>query len=333
MTTRAGKASRLGEFALIESVFAPLAKDYPLAFGLKDDAAFIRPRAGRDLVVTKDVLVAGVHFFADDPADLVARKALRVNLSDLAAKGAKPIGYLLGAVLPKTLDLKWLKQFAKGLAEDQAEFGISLIGGDTVSTPGPLTLSITAFGDVPKGAGLRRTGAREGDDLYVSGTIGDAALGLAVQTGDARCPKKALREVLLDRYQVPQPRLSLGAGLLKHASACLDVSDGLAADAGHICETSGLGAEIALGDIPFSDAARFMIDRSPGLLNRLLTGGDDYELLFTATPGRARSIKALSRHIGVPVTHIGKMVAGSDVRVLTGSGRTIAIERAGYTHF
>ena len=330
---RAGKTKPLGEFALIEKVFAPLAKDYPLAFGLKDDAAFIRPRAGHDLVVTKDVLVAGVHFLPDDPADLVARKALRVNLSDLAAKGAKPIGYLLGAVLPKGLDPRWIKRFAKGLAEDQAEFGVSLIGGDTVSTPGPLTLSITAFGDVPKGSRMLRSGAREGDGVYVTGTIGDAVLGLAILKGDVPCSKKPIRTALIDRYRLPRPRLVIGPGLLKLATACLDVSDGLVADLGHICETSGLGAEIVAEDVPLSEAARIVIEQDPALFNRLLTGGDDYELVFTAAPARARAIAGLARRTGISVRRIGKITQESRVQVVTRSGRTVAIKRAGFTHF
>ena len=333
MAKKAEKAKSLGEFALIEKVFAPLAKDYPLAFGLKDDAALIRPRAGRDLVVTKDVLVAGVHFFAEDPADFVARKALRVNLSDLAAKGAKPIGYLLGAVLPKKLDPDWIKRFAKGLAEDQTEFGVSLIGGDTVSTPGPLTLSITAFGDLPKGSRMLRSGAREGDDVYVTGTIGDAVLGLAILKGQVPCSKKAIRGFLVDRYLVPQPRLNVGPGLLKLATACLDVSDGLVADLGHVCETSRLGAEIVAEDVPLSEPARVVLEQDPALLNSLLTGGDDYELLFTAAPGRTRAIAALAKRTGIPVTRIGRMTRGSHVRVVTWSGRSMSIKRAGYTHF
>ena len=333
MAKKAGKTKPLGEFALIEKVFAPLARDYPLAFGLKDDAALIRPRAGRDLVVTKDVLVAGVHFLRDDPADLVARKALRVNLSDLAAKGAKPLGYLLGAVLPEKLDPKWIKRFAKGLGEDQAEFAISLIGGDTVSTPGPLTLSITAFGDVPKGSRMLRSGAREGDDIYVTGAIGDAALGLAILKGEVSCPKKATRGFLVDRYRLPQPRLAVGPGLLKLATACLDVSDGLIADLGHICENSGLGAQITADDVPLSEPARVVLEQDPAFLNRLLTGGDDYELLFTAPRGGARAIAALGRRTGTPVTRIGRMTRGSQVRVVTRSGRSMSIKRAGYTHF
>ena len=333
MAKKAGKPKPLGEFALIEKVFAPLAKDYPLAFGLKDDAAVIRPRAGRDLVVTKDVLVAGVHFFADDPADLVARKALRMNLSDLAAKGAKPLGYLLGAVLPKGPDPRWIKRFARGLAEDQAEFGVSLIGGDTVSTPGPLTLSITALGDVPKGSQMLRSGAHEGDDVYVTGTIGDAALGLAILKGDVPCPKKSIRATLVDRYRLPQPRLSIGPDLLKLATACLDVSDGLVADLGHICEMSGLGAEILADDVPLSEAARVVVEQNSDLFNRLLTGGDDYELVFTAAPARGRAVAALARRTGISVSRIGKMTQGSRVQVVTRSGQAVAIKRDGYTHF
>lgn len=326
------KAKPLGEFALIEQIFAPLAEAYPLAFGLTDDVAFLKPRPGRDLVVTKDVVVAGVHFLPDDPADLVAKKALRVNLSDLAAKGARPIGYLLGAVLPRRPDVKWLKRFAKGLAEDQKAFGISLMGGDTVSTPGPLTLSITAIGDVPKGSFLKRSGAKPGDDIYVTGTIGDAALGLAILKGAIDAPKRA-RAYLIDRYRLPQPRLGVGLGLLKLAHACLDISDGLVADLGHICDTSHLGAEIEVEAIPLSPAARVALEQHPRLLNRLLTGGDDYELLFTAPRGRARAIAAHAKRCDIGITRIGHILDGSGVRVIGAGGRSVKVRRGGYAHF
>lgn len=326
------KGKALGEFALIEQIFAPLAQTYPLAFGLTDDAAVLKPRPGRDLVVTKDVVVAGVHFLADDPADLVARKALRVNLSDLAAKGAKPIGYLLGAVLPRHPDIKWLKRFAKGLAEDQKAYGISLIGGDTVSTPGPLTVSITAIGDIPKGSYLRRSAAKAGDDIYVTGTIGDAALGLGILKGEIDA-RGTVRAHLVDRYRLPQPRLTVGPGLLKIAHACLDVSDGLVADLGHICDTSRLGAEIEAEAVPLSSAARAILEQHPRLFNRLLTGGDDYELLFTAPRGRARAIAALHKRAELGITRIGRMIDGSGVQVLGANGRSVTIRRGGYAHF
>jgi thiamine-monophosphate kinase len=333
MATKPGKAKPLGEFALIERFFAPLAKSYPLAFGLTDDAAFLRPRKGRDLVITKDVVVAGVHFLKSDAADLVARKALRVNLSDLAAKGAKPRGYLLGAVLPKRRDPSWLKKFSAGLATDQAEFRVPLIGGDTVSTPGPLTLSITAIGDVPSGARLLRSGAQAGDDIYVTGTIGDAALGLDILTGKIGCRNSGLRTYLVTRYRLPQPRLGVGPGLLTLATACLDVSDGLIADLGHICETSRLGAEIEAESMPLSAAARTILEGRPRLLNRLLTGGDDYELLFAASPANARKVAVLARQTGVEISRIGRITPGSGVRVLGPTGRPIAIKRGGYAHF
>jgi thiamine-monophosphate kinase len=328
MAQRPGKAKPLGEFALIKKFFAPLAESYPLAFGLTDDAAVIKQRPGRDLVVTKDVVVAGVHFLMDDPADLVAKKALRVNLSDLAAKGATPVGYLLGAVLPKPLDPVWLKRFAKGLAEDQKEFSIPLIGGDTTSTPGPLTLSITAIGEIPNGAYLRRSGAREGDDVWVTGTIGDAALGLAVLKGEIEGSSK-----LVDRYRLPRPRLSVGPSLLKIATACLDVSDGLVGDLAHLSDTSGLGAEITAEAVPLSPAARAVIKQHPRLLNRLLTGGDDYELVFTGPPRRKRAIEALARRTGIGIARIGRMTGGSGVRVLGVGGREIVLKQEGFTQF
>ena len=333
MAEKTGKTKPLGEFALIERYFAPLSKSQPLAFGLTDDVAFLKPRKGRDLVITKDVVVAGVHFLNSDSPDLVARKALRVNLSDLAAKGAKPLGYLLGAVLPKRVDPAWLERFAAGLAEDQKEFGVSLLGGDTVSTPGPLTLSITALGDVPAGVYLRRSGAKVGDDIYVTGAIGDAALGLGLVQGKIDLRNKSLRARLVGRYRLPEPRLGIGPGLLKIASACLDVSDGLVADLGHICETSGLAAEIQAEAVPLSAAARSLLKDHPRLLNRLLTGGDDYELLFTAAPGNARRAAALAKSTGVAVTRIGRMMTGSGVRVLGRAGKPLTISHGGFTHF
>src|ERR1051325_6240577 len=214
-------AARPGEFALIAQLFAPLAIA-PGAFGLTDDAALVTPPPGCDLVVTADALVEGVHFLTDDPPDSIAKKALRVNLSDLAAKGAAPMGYLLVLSLPSRVDMTWLRPFAAGLAEDQQSFGPSLLGGDTTSTPGPLTIAITAFGQVPTGSMIRRAGAKAGDLVFVSGTIGDGGAGLACLKGECASLGSDEREYLIRRYRLPEPRLKLGQALRGVASAALD---------------------------------------------------------------------------------------------------------------
>jgi thiamine-monophosphate kinase len=313
------------EFALIARYFRPLTGGREGALGLSDDAALIDVPAGHRLVVTADALVAGVHFLTDDPPDLIARKMLRVNLSDLAAMGAAPLAYVMTCCLPREIDEAWLARFAEGLAADQSEFGIQLMGGDTTATPGPLTLSVTALGRVAEGRELRRSTARAGDLVAVSGCIGDAALGLAVLRG--RLPQDAQSAALVARYHLPQPRLALGQRLAGLATSCLDVSDGLAGDLGHIAQTSGLAGVIEAAQVPLSDPARAVLARDPRWLRTILTGGDDYELLFTLAPER------LSELDGLPVTVIGHMEAGSGVRVRDHAGRPLDLGRGGYRHF
>jgi len=244
---------RLGEFALIAKLFAPLAKSAG-AFGLLDDVATLLVPQGRELVAKVDAIVEGVHFFRDDPAALVAKKALRVNLSDLAAKGASPIGYLLSLSVAPWCDDDWLTRFAAGLAEDQAKFAISLLGGDTTGTPGALTVSITALGAIEAGRTIRRAGAKAGDLVFVSGTIGDAGAGLALLKREAGPLSPSERETLIGRYRVHEPRLALGQRLIGMASASLDVSDGLIADLGHIAEVSRVRVSIDAPRIPLSAA-------------------------------------------------------------------------------
>jgi thiamine-monophosphate kinase len=267
------------EFETIARLLRPLAKAAPEALDLMDDAAVIPSRAGYDLVITKDVLVAGVHFLPDDPLDLVARKLLRVNLSDLAAKGAEPYGYFLSVCWPGEADWTAREAFARGLAVDQAQYGLKLFGGDTTSTPGPLTIGATMLGWVSSGAMVRRAGAREGDLLQVSGTIGDGWLGLAVARGGLAGLGEGHRAFLADRYHLPQPRVGLD---LAEATACADISDGLLADAGHIGEASGVAIEIDLERLPLSAAASTwltaQVDRGAALA-ALAAGGDDYELV------------------------------------------------------
>ncbi|MBV8651470.1 MAG: thiamine-phosphate kinase [Alphaproteobacteria bacterium] len=324
-------APRLGEFARIARYFAPLAG--PGALGLLDDAALIDPPPGRQLVLTTDAMVAGVHFLSEDPAELIARKLLRVNLSDLAAMGAEPVGYLMTTALPQACDEAWLEDFAAGLAADQKEFGIALLGGDSVATPGPMTLSLTAIGSVAPGRAIRRGGAQPGDGIYVSGTIGDAALGLRVLRGDLATLAAEARRFLADRYHLPRPRLALGARLAGIAHAMLDVSDGLAGDVGHICEVSGLKAIVEADLVPLSSAARQALQGDPVLLALVLAGGDDYELVFAAPRALDAEIAALAQALDLPITRIGRFETGEGVRVLDGSGKDIDLASPGYRHF
>lgn len=316
--------SRSGEFELIERLLAPLAGE--CAFSLTDDAAVLPKLAhGEAWVATKDAMVEGVHYLPDDPPDLVARKLVRVNLSDLAAMGARPMGYLLAFALSPECDDEWVAAFVDGLRTDQDIYGIALYGGDTVSTPGPVTLSLTALGRVERGRELRRNGARPGDAVFVSGSVGDAALGLLALQDKLRSGA-AEREVLADRYRLPQPRMALGASLVGVASACQDVSDGLAADLGHIARRSGVAIEVDAGLVPVSDAARAAIAAGDGLGNLPFTGGDDYELVFTAPPDAALP------ESDVPVTRIGHVAPGEGVRFLS-AGRELSLDAGGWRHF
>jgi thiamine-monophosphate kinase len=324
-------AAGLGEFGRIARYFAPLAG--PGGLGLTDDAALFGCEAGRRLVVTVDAMVAGVHFLPDDPPDLVARKLLRTNLSDLAAMGARPLYYLLASALPATVGDDWVARFAAGLGEDQRIFGVHLLGGDSVSTSGPAMFSLTAIGDVAEGAEIRRSGAKPGDRVWVSGTIGDAGLGLAVLKGGYPGLAEAHRAALAGRFQLPEPRTALGPRLAGIAHAMIDVSDGLLADIGHICEASGVSATVSETSLPLSPAALAVAADEPDLRARLATAGDDYELLFTAPADADAAILAASREAGVAVTMIGAVVAGAGVRLLDTQGQAIAIERAGYRHF
>jgi thiamine-monophosphate kinase len=328
---------RLGEFELIARYFAPLAGAFPGAFGLVDDAAVIAPLPGHELVAKSDAIVGGVHFLPDDPPDLVARKALRVNLSDLAAKGAVPRAYMVDLMLPKTTAEAWIASFARGLGEDQERFGMHLIGGDTDSTPGPVAIAIMAFGDVPTGRIIRRAGARAGDTLFVTGTIGDAALGLRVALGELTDIDAGDATFLADRYRLPQPRVALGPRLLGLASATIDVSDGLVADLGHICEASHLAAVVEAPRVPLSPAARAALARGSASIAALLTAGDDYEILFTAPPTAQGTLAELSRTLGVPITAIGRMEPATieserAVRILDEKGQPLVFDRAGWTH-
>ena len=310
----------MDEFGIIARYFAPLAKDAG-AFALKDDAAAISPRSGFDLVITTDQIAAGTDFFAYDPPGTVAKKALRVNLSDLAAKGARPEFYLLNLALPEPLREEWLADFARGLAEDQQQFGISLLGGDTSATEGSLSISVTAFGFVPQGKMVRRSGAKVGDAVYVTGTIGDSAGGLAIFKREKHQLTETQRDYLTRRYQVPEPPVAFGQSLCGFASASIDVSDGLIADLKHLADASKVRIELDAGAIPRSDALRaFWGDGAEAIL-RAATAGDDYQIAFTAPPG-----------LSGPFTRIGDVKAGEDV-AMTYNDKLIAIPQPGYRHF
>src|SRR5580704_492858 len=324
------KPRGLGEFGRIRRFFAPLAG--PGGLGLTDDAALVDCPSGYRLVATVDQAVEGVHFLPDDPPETVAKKLLRRNLSDLAAMGATPRHYLVTSALPKARGDAWVKRFAEGLAEDQQRFGIALIGGDSTSTPGPASLTLTAIGEVAAGKEIRRSGAKPGDRVWVSGTIGDAFLGLKVLRGGYEELAPEHRAALAARFQLPDPRTELGPRLAGIAHAMIDVSDGLLADLGHICETSGVAATVELALLPLSPAAKAAVEADPALHKLLATGGDDYELLFTAPPEATAKIAALSHGLALPITEIGAIVAGAGVRLVDAAGKPIATKTAGWRH-
>ena len=324
--------AQLDEFQLIERLLAPLARDAPGSFALTDDAALLPPRPGFDLVATTDAMVAGIHYLADDPPDEIGRKLLRVNLSDLASMGAKPNAYLLTLAITSDTPFDWIEGLVSGLAEDQAAYDVHLVGGDTVRAPSANLFSITALGWVEHGREIKRSGAGPSDDVYVSGTIGDAHLGLLIASGRLSMGMPAAG-YLLGRFRRPEPRLELGRHLTSLASACLDVSDGLVADLGHLCAASRVGAELDVSTVPLSPAAAAQVTNDQELLTSLITGGDDYELVFTARSDRADAVESLARQLALPLTRIGRIVADQGVKVVDKSGTEIAIRRRGYTHF
>ncbi len=321
------------EFDLIKRYFAPLSKAEPGSYGLTDDAASLAPPEGCETIVTKDMMAAGVHFFADDPPESLGRKLLRVNLSDLAAMGAEPRAYALGLALPEQTSGNWLEAFAGGLAQDQAQYRITLIGGDTIRAAGGLTLSLTAFGEVKRGQALRRAGARPGDDLYVSGTLGDAALGLLAVQGRLEIIGVSDREHFVSRYRLPEPRSALGRKLIGLANATIDISDGLAADLGHMCAASRAGAVIETKLLPLSSAASAALAGDRGLLNTILSGGDDYELLISARPEASERLVKAARAADTALTRVGCITEELGVRLIDADGAEILLTSAGHTHF
>jgi len=307
----------MDEFDIIAKYFAPLAGEG--AFGLKDDAALVPTRAGHDLVVTTDTISEGVDFFAFDPSDAIAQKALRVNLSDLAAKGAQAAYYLLNLSLPHSISESWLAGFAQGLARDQETFAISLLGGDTGATDGPLCIALTAFGFVPKGTMVKRSGARLGDAVYVTGTIGDSGGGLAIFKREKHILNEADRDHLIARYRVPQPPVEFAGALRAVAHASVDVSDGLIADLAHIAAASGVRIVVEGEAVPLSPPLRALW--GDDALLRAVVAGDDYQIAFTAPPG-----------LEGPFTCIGRVEAGEGAELLI-AGRKTVLPSGGYRHF
>ena len=328
-------ASRPGEFDLIARYFAPLAA--PGGLGLLDDAAILTPPAGHDLVLSKDALVADVHFFADDPPEAIARKALRVNLSDLAAKGARPLGFLLGLGLPAEWDEEWLAAFARGLGADAEAYACPLLGGDTVAGKERLFLSVTVIGAVPTATMVRRAGGRAGDRLFVTGTIGDAAIGLKVILAEHAArrgwmPDAADRAYVIDRYRLPQPRNALAEAVRSHASAAMDVSDGLVGDARKLAAASGCGLEIDLSSVPLSPPVTRAVAIDPGLLRTAVTGGDDYEILCAIPGEHVAAFRAAAGQVGVTVTEIGALTAAGE-RITGRDGALADLGSGSFRHF
>lgn len=325
----------MNEFKFIRDRLAALSRGFPGALDLKDDGALLSCGPDEEIVLTQDTLVAGVHFLDTDPADLVARKALRVNLSDLAAMGAMPVAVMTSVAWPREGGDALREDWVRGLAEDLNGAELPLIGGDTTVTPGPWTMTITAIGKTPKGKALTRSGAKPGDLVCVTGTIGDAGLGLKLLQGEIDLSDGS-RDFVATRYRVPAPRLEMGLALRGTATACIDISDGLLADAGHVAAASGVGLTLNLGDLPRSDAAAEWLGDQGDLDAALITlasAGDDYELLFTLPPEAFDAAYMAALQSGVRLTQIGEVTQGEGVTALGMTGETLSIESAGFTHF
>lgn len=328
----AKEPDRPSEMAAIARYFRPLATA-PGALGLFDDAAILRQLAGEDLVLSTDMLVEGIHFFANDPPDLVAAKALRVSLSDLAAKGAEPLHYLLSLALRSDWTENWLSGFSEGLRREQQQFRITLAGGDTVRASGGTTINVSVIGRQPSGSFVHRTGAKPGDFVAVTGTIGDAALGLLVRQGRITLPREE-GEYLVNRYLLPQPRVALAPALRQHASAALDVSDGLVGDFAKLCAASGVSGEIARPAVPLSVPARRAVATYAPAFDTALTGGDDYEILVAVPENEADALAAAASEVGVALSFIGRIVSGEDEpKIFDEGGQVLSFDGTSYSHF
>jgi thiamine-monophosphate kinase len=327
-------ASGLGEFGRIARFFRPLAAGLPGALDLTDDAAVLDVPPGQELVVTTDAIVAGVHFLPSDRPRDIARKALRVNLSDLAAKGARPYAYTLALAVGPDVTDDWIEAFAAGLADDQRHYGIVLAGGDSVSTAGPVWVSITAFGLADAGRTVRRHGAQPGDIVLVTGTIGDAVLGLAVEQRRLGVDA-ADRAVLIDRYRLPQPRTRLAPAIALYAHAAIDISDGLAADFGHLCRASKVRGQVAASKVPLSPAVRRAVGADAGWMSQVFGGGDDYEVLMAVPADAVPALNAAAADAGIQLSEIGSILdsdAEGDGFFIDDSGNRLVLEKAGWTH-
>jgi thiamine-monophosphate kinase len=324
------------EAELIDTYLAPLAAGMPGALGLKDDAAYLRPPPGTDLIITTDPVIAGIHFFPDQRADDIAWKALAVNVSDLAAKGAAPLAYSMALAFPGPPQHAFMAEFARGLADAQAQFGCSLIGGDTDRTTGPLSISITVFGVVPSGRMVQRTTAAVGDHIFVTGTLGDAALGLALQSDPSLVLETLTsgdRGFLTARYLRPAPRLELAPLLREHASAALDISDGFAKDLGRLLAGAGGKADMPFAALPLSSSAQLMIEAEPARRASVIAGGDDYEILFTVPPGRLAAFRDDLPMMPFNVTEIGTIQSGNGISIRDGEGIPLPLGSTGWDHF
>ncbi|HEV2366096.1 MAG TPA: thiamine-phosphate kinase [Caulobacteraceae bacterium] len=314
------------EFEWIASL-EPLTRGDPRALALKDDAAVVPARPDFDLVVSTDAMVEGVHFLAGEEPGLIAQRLLRAALSDLAAKAAEPFGFLLTTAWPPDRDRRWRAAFAAGLAADGERFGVALLGGDTVSTPGPLTLDAAVYGWVPAGTAVLRSGARAGDRLIVCGAIGDGVLGLRAARGEITGPT----EELAKRYRLPEPLFLLTPLLREKARAAADVSDGLLADAAHIAEASGLAVTIELEALPLSEGARCWLEDQPdraAALGDLAGGGDDYAIACAVDPAEADAFVRAASKV-VRTAEVGVFEAGAGV-CATVSGAAVSPERLGW---
>ncbi len=321
------------EFDLIEKYFLPLTGGFPGALGLKDDAAIIESDPEYSFIVTKDAIVENVHFLKFDPALTIGQKLMGVNLSDLAAMGALPYAYFLSVILPKSTSENWVKEFCAGIKIAIGKYGGVVSGGDSVRHDGPITLSLTAIGKVKKGRALKRSGAKCGDLIFVSGSIGSAYLGLQILQGKLSLKNKSLERTLISSYQIPVPRIELGNKLIGVASACIDISDGLLAELNHICKLSGQGAEIYMENIPMVDGWALPypspLPEGEGILS-MITAGDDYELLFTVPESKREKIEELQSI--VPITEIGRLTNSGELIVLDKHGQQVKISKFGYEH-
>lgn len=323
------------EFSRIKKFFRPLTSQRMGAMELLDDAALVPTKKTDSIVVSTDALVEKIHFHSNERADFIARKALRTNLSDLAAMGSKPFAYNLALIIGKKKSInidQWLKLFSKGLAVDQKKFGVELIGGDTVTSFGPTSICISIFGTPNPNGSLLRRGAKVGDGIFVSGTIGDAALGLTLRGNRSLSCLSKENSYCISRYRIPRPRIDLGLALGEVASAAMDISDGLFQDLSHLCGASNVGGLIDANKIPLSKEVNTFVKENKFSIEQVITGGDDYELIFTAPVTKEKSIFNMARVTKTRVTRIGTVRSGGGISIFDKNGDVIPVSKAGYSH-